>query len=71
MLFIIKLMLECFSIILVNIVVVLFLNWSIVLDVYIFIFLKNGDIGKVLFLLEKYVDFYNLNKYIDVFEIIL
>lgn len=64
-------MLECFSIILVNIVVVLFLNWSIVLDVYIFIFLKNGDIGKVLFLLEKYVDFYNLNKYIDVFEIIL
>lgn len=64
-------MLECFSIILVNIVVVLFLNWSIVLDVYIFIFLKNGDIGKVLFLLEKNVDFYNLNKYIDVFEIIL
>lgn len=64
----IKPTLECLSATLANTVAASSLNRSTVPDVYIPTLLKNGDIGKALSLLEKHVDLYNSNKYIDVFE---
>lgn len=64
----IKPTLECLSTTLANTVAASSLNQITVPDVYIPTLLKNGDISKAMSLLEKNVDSYNSNKYIDVFE---